>query len=151
MTFIDTNVFVYLIDGRDPLKQSRARSIISDAFGCEKYMISSQVLNEFANVALKKFGVPSGRAARPAPPLGVPIEDVRRYVKRFSRICIVDQQHVWTDRALQIKSNYGLQFYDSLLLATAEASGCDEIYTEDLNDGQLYCGIKAVNPFGRAA
>ena len=137
MTFIDTNVFVYLIDGRDPLKQSRARSIISDAFGGEKYMISSQVLNEFANVALKKFGVP--------------IEDVRRYVKRFSRICIVDQQYVWTDRALQIKSNYGLQFYDSLLLATAEASGCDEIYTEDLNDGQLYCGIKAVNPFGRAA
>jgi len=25
--------------------------------------------------------------------------------------------------------------------------GCDEIQTEDLNDGQTYCGIKAVNPF----
>ena len=133
MTFIDTNVFVYLIDGRDPFKQSRARSIISDAFGSEKYMISSQVLNEFANVALKK--------------LGVPIENVRQYVKSFSRICIVDQKYSWTDCALQIKAQYGLQFYDSLLLATAEANGCDEFITEDLNDGQLYCGIKAVNPF----
>ena len=27
------------------------------------------------------------------------------------------------------------------------ASGCDEFWTEDLNDGQSYCGIKVVNPF----
>jgi len=42
---------------------------------------------------------------------------------------------------------YDLQYYDSLLLAAAESLGCDEFITEDLNDGQLYCGIKAVNPF----
>ena len=53
----------------------------------------------------------------------------------------------WTNRALAIRKQYGIQFYDSLLLAAAEASGCSEIYTEDLNDGQTYCGIKAVNPF----
>lgn len=34
-----------------------------------------------------------------------------------------------------------------LLLAAAEANGCDEIWTEDLSDGQTYCGVKAVNPF----
>lgn len=32
-------------------------------------------------------------------------------------------------------------------LAAAEANGCDEILTEDLTDGQTYCGIRAVNPF----
>ena len=37
--------------------------------------------------------------------------------------------------------------YDSLLLATAEANWCEEFCSEDLNDGQTYCGIKAVNPF----
>ena len=42
---------------------------------------------------------------------------------------------------------YDLQFYDSLLLATAKENECDEFLTEDLNDGQMYCGIKAVNPF----
>ena len=42
---------------------------------------------------------------------------------------------------------YELQFYDSLLLATAEALGCDEFLTEDLNDGQMYGSVKAVNPF----
>ena len=50
-------------------------------------------------------------------------------------------------RALEIKSQYGIQFYDALMVAAAEASGCGEILTEDLNDGQIYCGVKAVNPF----
>ena len=27
-------------------------------------------------------------------------------------------------------------------------SGCDEILSEDLNDGQDYCGVVAHNPFG---
>ena len=40
-----------------------------------------------------------------------------------------------------------MQFYDSLLLATAEANGCSEFISEDLNDGQIYCGMKIVNPF----
>lgn len=50
-------------------------------------------------------------------------------------------------RGLEIKRRYQLQFYDALMVSAAERAGCDEIYTEDLNDGQLYCGVKAVNPF----
>ena len=50
-------------------------------------------------------------------------------------------------RALEIKSLYGVQFYDSLMLSAAESAGCDEILTEDLNDGQMYGSVKAVNPF----
>lgn len=43
-----------------------------------------------------------------------------------------------------------MKFIDSNVLvyvAAAEAGGCDEILSEDLSDGQVYCGIKAVNPF----
>ena len=50
-------------------------------------------------------------------------------------------------RALEIKSLYGVQFYASLMLSAAESAGCDEILTEDLNDGQMYGSVKAVNPF----
>ena len=56
----------------------------------------------------------------------------------------------FTVRALQIQEQYQLQFYDSLLLAAAEANGCTEFLSEDLNDGQIYCGMKAVNPFKTA-
>ena len=133
MIFLDANVFVYLIDDRDLSKQRRARGIIADALGRSCYVISAQVLNEFANVAVKK--------------LGFPIDEVRQCVRNFQVIRTVDQKAAWTDRALAIKEQYGTQFYDSLLLAAAEANGCDEFWTEDLNDGQLYCGIRAVNPF----
>ena len=99
-------------------------------------MISAQVLNEFANVALKKLAMSE--------------EEVRQYIEAFQHIRVALQQIDWTVRALDIRKQYGLQFYDSLLLAAAESAGCDEFLTEDLNDGQTYCGIKAVNPFSVA-
>lgn len=133
MKFLDTNVFVYFVDSRNPEKQAIARTVLTNAIGNRQYAISTQVLNEFANVALKKLGMSE--------------EEVRQYVEAFQHIRIACQQDGWTIRALEIRKQYGLQFYDSLLLAAAESTGCDEILTEDLNDGQVYCGIKAVNPF----
>ena len=133
MKFIDTNVLIYFVDGRNQAKQSIARTVIADAIGNPEYVMSLQVLNEFANVSLKKLGMTE--------------DEVRQYIEAFQRMRIVFQQSGWTVRALEIRKQYGLQFYDSLLLAAAEASGCDEFWTEDLNDGQMYCGIKVVNPF----
>ena len=50
-------------------------------------------------------------------------------------------------RALEIRDSYSIQFYDALMLSSAEAAACDIIFTEDLNDGQLYGTVKAINPF----
>ena len=52
-----------------------------------------------------------------------------------------------TEKGLDVMQRYGLQFYDSLLIVAASESGCNEFISEDLNDGQIYCGMKAVNPF----
>ena len=133
MKFVDTNVLIYFVDSRNKAKQSMARAVLANAIGSRQYVISAQVLNEFANVALKKLGMTE--------------EEVRQYVEAFQHIRVVFQQGGWTVRALEIRKQYGLQFYDSLMLAAAEFIGCDEILTEDLNDGQIYCGVKAVNPF----
>ena len=133
MKFIDTNVLLYFIDSRNTAKQSIARAVLANAIGSRQYVISAQVLNEFANVALKKLGMTE--------------DEVRQCIEAFQHIHVVFQQSGWTVRALEIRKQYGLQFYDSLMLAAAEFVGCDEILTEDLNDGQIYCGVKAVNPF----
>ncbi|MBR6734310.1 MAG: PIN domain-containing protein [Kiritimatiellae bacterium] len=133
MTFIDTNVFVYFVDGRNREKQSIARAVLTDAIGSRQYVISAQVLNEFANVSLKKLGMTE--------------DEVRQYIEAFQHIQVVFQQLGCTVRALELRKQYGLQFYDALLLAAAESAGCDKILTEDLNDGQVYCGITAENPF----
>lgn len=50
-------------------------------------------------------------------------------------------------RGVEIKALYGIQFYDAMMVAAAERVEAGEIWTEDLNDGQMYCGVKAVNPF----
>ena len=52
-----------------------------------------------------------------------------------------------TEKGLDVMMRYGIQFYDSLLLVSAAESGCSEFISEDLNDGQIYCGMKVVNPF----
>lgn len=133
MTFIDTNVLVYSVDGKDPGKQAVARRIVINAIGKRDYLISAQVLNEFANIALLK--------------LKLSVDEVRRFVAFFSQITVVAVESAWTDRALSFKKSFGTQFFDSLLLAAAEANDCDEILSEDFNDGQVYCGVRAVNPF----
>ena len=133
MTFLDTNVFVYSVDLRDVRKQRIARSIVFEAKKSDKYLISAQVLNEFANVALGKLRLTK--------------EQTLVMVNKFAAIRAVPVLPEWTVRALEIMGTYGIQFFDALLLAAAEANGCDEILTEDLSDGQVYCGVRAVNPF----
>ncbi len=133
MTFIDTNVLVYSADKRDLSKQVIARGLIAIALDNCQYVVSCQVLNEFANVALTKLAMSE--------------DEVCDYLSYFRRLQLQMPKQEMTERALDIRKRYGIQFYDALIVAAAEAGGCDEIYTEDLNDGQMYCGMKAVNPF----
>ena len=133
MTFLDTNVLIYSIDGKDPAKQVVAREIVVSAVRGGGFLISAQVLNEFSNIALLK--------------LKLSVEEVRKFVSFFSRIDVVSLESRWTDAALLWKQRYETQFFDSLLLVAAQDNGCNEILTEDLNDGQMYGSVKAVNPF----
>ncbi|MBR4617168.1 MAG: PIN domain-containing protein [Kiritimatiellae bacterium] len=133
MTFIDSNVFIYSVDKRNPENMRIAREIITAAVDNQTFTISQQVLNEFANVSLKKLSMTVG--------------EVRECIEEFLNINVAEQRLDWTCKALDIKRRYNIQFYDSLLLAAASDNGCDEILTEDLADGQTYCGVRAVNPF----
>ena len=133
MTFLDTNVFVYFVDGRACGKRAVARALIEKALGSLRYAISVQVLNEFANVAMKKLQMEEG--------------EVVEYIEAFQQIKTITPSVEQTLKALSLKDRYGIQFYDALIVAAAESAGCDEVLTEDLNDGQIYGSVKAVNPF----
>ena len=131
--FLDTNILVYASDTVCRAKNEIAKRIIAEAMDNDEYLISAQVLNEFTAVMLGKF---KRTVAEIEESLGI-----------FSMIECVSVNKRWTSRALHIQQQYRIQFYDSLLLAAAEASGCTEFLSEDLSDGQVYCGMKAVNPF----
>ena len=134
MTFVDSNVFVYALDRNATSKQKKARRIVADAFAARAtYGISSQVLAEFSSVAIRKLGI--------ATPLLLSL------LSEMGKISHVAIDNALVSRAVEIQGIYGIQYYDAQIVAAAERLGCDSILTEDLSDGQLYCGIMAVNPF----
>lgn len=133
MKFIDTNMLVYVADIRDPQKQRIAEEFLAAALDSDDCIISEQVLNEFSSIALSKLKMPK--------------DVIKEYLKVFRVMTTVAFPDHVAERGLDIADRYQLQFYDSLLLATAEANDCSEFISEDLNDGQIYCGMKVVNPF----
>ena len=90
MTFLDTNVLVYAVDGRDAEKQQAAKKIVMAARNSPEYMISAQVLNEFTNVALNKL-----KKTR---------EETRDFVGLFMSIAAVAVRPEWTASAIDINS-----------------------------------------------
>ena len=133
MKFFDTNILVYVADIRDPQKQRIAEDLVMAALDSDDFIISEQVLNEFSSIALNKLKISK--------------DAIKEYLKIFREMTTVPFPGYVAERGLDIAERYQLQFYDSLLLATAEANDCSEFVSEDLNDGQIYCGMKAVNPF----
>ena len=138
MVFLDTNVLVYAIDLRDARKQSIAAAIVERAIAPDSaFVISVQTLSEFANVALAK--------------LKKPIDEVRAFVEAYRDIETVVPDGLVVDRALVIKRQCKIQFFDAMMLAAAERAGADTFLSEDLVDGETYCGIKVSNPFKLAS
>ena len=133
MKFIDSNVFIYAADSKNPVKRSIARKLSTEAVASSGYEINVQVLNEFSSVAHRK--------------LGLTIDEIKAYLEMFRALTILPVPADVTEKGLDVMQRYGLQFYDSLLIVAASESGCSEFISEDLNDGQIYCGMKAVNPF----
>ena len=134
MVFLDSNVLVYAIDVSDKRKNEIATSIVEDALGeLTGYAIAVQTLSEFVNVAIGK--------------LKKPHSEVAEFLESYKAIPLICPDAEIVSRGLEIKNRYDIQFYDAMMLAAAERAGATEFYTEDLNDGQLYCDIKAVNPF----
>ena len=95
--------------------------------------MSPQVLAEFSSVAIRKLG------------MATPI--LLALLAEMGKIAHVAIDNALVSRAVEIQGIYGIQYYDAQIVAAAERLGCDSILTEDLNDGQMYCGITALNPF----
>ena len=132
--FFDSNVLVYYVDNRDDAKQKAAEALLDGALkGDFASLISVQTLTEFVNVSTKK--------------LELPPEVVEQYLDVFAELPAISPDVRMVKRGFEIKRQYDIQFYDAMMVAAAERSGADELCTEDLNDGQFYCGVKAVNPF----
>jgi len=134
MRFFDTNILVYTQSDGDPRKKEIACDIVAEAIESGgDACISTQVLQEFCNTMRRK----THRST----------SEINALLDYFSDLWRCDISKELAREALSVQDEYGISYYDALIVATAEKLGCTQILTEDLNDGQTYRGMVAVNPF----
>lgn len=137
--FLDTNVLVYTFDRREQAKRRRARELVAAALRDGSGIISFQVVQEFLNVARKKFAVPMSTVD-----CSLYLEDVLR------PLCQVHSSVELYEQALDVSERWQFSFFDSLIIAAALAGGCDVLYSEDLQHGQRIRELTIVDPFRSA-
>jgi len=133
MVFIDTNVWVYALSEQDHAKKKIAIDLIVESYLHDCICVSSQVLKEFANFAFRK----TSKSA----------DAINAALRKIAAYAFVPDTKELIHEGVIAKETYQLGFYDALMIAAANKSGCKVLYTEDMNDGQTYGSVNVVNPF----
>lgn len=128
-SFFDTSVLLYLLS-KDSAKADRVEQLLE-----ERGTISVQVLNEFAAVALRK--------------IKMSLNDVREILDTIRAVCKVEPLTLTThDLGLSINERYGFSLYDSMLVSAALIANVKDLYSEDLQHGQIIDNrLRILNPF----
>ena len=134
MPFVDTNVLLYAIcpGENDRAKAQRAREILRR----DDLILSVQVLQEFY--------VQATRSTRTQP---LSHDEASALIGLWLRFPVVEMSVALMQSALHFKERHQVSFWDAAILAAAASAGCNELYSEDLNPGQTYDGVRVVNPF----
>jgi predicted nucleic acid-binding protein len=133
--FVDTNIFVYARDPRDPIKMARAVEWLTLLWREQRGRTSAQVLSEYYSVVTRKAT------------LGVAPEFAWEYVRALMEWNPQQVDSALLARAHVIEGRHQLNWWDCLIVAAAQSQGCALLLTEDLQDGTSYGGVIARNPF----
>jgi len=132
--FVDTNIFVYARDPRDPTKKSCAKEWLQLLWNDKRGRTSIHVLSEFYAVLTRKLKTVSRDDAW---------EDVQLFMAWNPQP--IDAQML--ARAYEVEHRFHLSWWDSLVVASAQAQACVLLLTEDLQDGANFGGVSVRNPF----
>lgn len=127
--FADTNVVVYAF-AKDDAKIAVAEGILE-----KQPTISVQVISEFLNVSRVK--------------LGMDIATRHNLARELIAGCnVVALEPRVVEKAMEVEAQGQISYWDALIVAAALLSGCDTLYTEDLEHGRTFDGqLTVVNPF----
>jgi predicted nucleic acid-binding protein len=134
--FLDTNLFVYCFDRTAPAKARRAGELIHQAVTKRCGVVSYQVVQEFLNVALRRFTVP----------LAIPEAEQYLTVVLRPLLAVHSSSNLFSE-ALRLCDRHSLGWYDSLIVAAALECHCSILYSEDLQHGLRIGELRVENPF----
>jgi len=132
-SLLDTNLLVYADSADEPIKQRRAIDVIKQHRAAGTAVLSTQVLQEFVNVALRTLRLP--------PAL------IRQRLGFYGGCEVVPATGELMAGALDLHVLHSFSFYDALILQAAIVSGCQQLLSEDMQHGATFGGVRIVNPF----
>ena len=135
-SLLDTNLLVYADSSDEPVRQRRAIDLIMHHRAAGTAVLSTQVLQEFVNVALRKLQLPSAL--------------IRARLAFYGGFELVPPTAELMAGALDLHVLHGMAFYDALMLEAAIVSGCQQLLSEDMQHGATFGGVRIVNPFATA-
>ncbi|MFM9963197.1 MAG: PIN domain-containing protein [Planctomycetaceae bacterium] len=137
MNAIDTNILVYSFDESEPTKRSIARQLIRQRISAKDTVLLWQVAVEFLG-CLRRWQA-AGRVT--ADDVVNLFEDVLLSFPliRPTREILLQSQRLF--------SRYSLSHWDSLVIAACSDAEVDTLYSEDMQNGQVYDGVRVINPF----
>ncbi|MGB4585149.1 MAG: PIN domain-containing protein [Rhodoferax sp.] len=132
-SFIDTHVLIYAEASDAPAKQRAALALLKQLFESTAGVLSTQVLQEYCNVALKR--------------LKLPARHIRAQLDLYEQFEVVQVTPAVIRAGLDLHQTRSVAFYDALIMASAQLAGCSMLFSEDMNAGETMTGVRIINPF----
>lgn len=135
--FLDTNIFVYQLEGMDGHKAKVAADLIHQGIVDGTACISFQIVQECLNVITRKAQI------------GLGMDEIHQYLNAVLAplLRVHASLHLY-QAALEIHTRYRYGFHDALVISAAREAGCTRLYSEDLQHGQQIQQLTIENPFG---
>lgn len=130
---IDTNVFVYMLDGRHPKKQQAAIEIV-EGLRLGDCAVSLQTAGELYAALVRRLK----RA---------PWEAAQASFNILAAFPSYGSSRGAVERALAEARQGRFSYWDAHQLATAHEAGCDHCFSEDMSDGDTLGRVQVIRPF----
>jgi predicted nucleic acid-binding protein len=114
--FLDSNIFAYAFDATAPAKARKATGLVRDAVDTGKGIVSYQVVQDFFNVAFRRFAHPMNVA-----------EAEQYLITVFRPLLSIHSSPALYVEALRIAGKHRLAWYDSIIVASALEAKCETL------------------------
>jgi predicted nucleic acid-binding protein len=129
--FIDTNIWLYAFTDDDARKKDIAQALIRES----RPLVSEQVVNEICVNLIKRAKFPETR--------------IRELIETFyQKYDVVELRKELMLSASQLRQEYALSYWDSLIIAAALTGDVETLYSEDMQHGlAIHKRLRIINPF----
>ncbi len=135
LCFVDSNVWLYgfSTDQKEDTKRILAKQLIKE----KSIIISTQVINEVCYNLLKKHNLNE--------------KSISNLITSFySKYQVISFNRDILESASNLRTQYNISFWDSLIVSCALSAGVNILYSEDMQDGLIVVKkLTIINPFNQ--